>query len=116
MKGLGGIGGAILNVSIKDVNELYQSYMPFVTNGGLFIPTTRQYSLEDEVFIVLELLDDPDKYPLTGKVVWITPAGVVSNRKQGIGIQLIEENPELISKIETHLAGLLDSDRPTYTL
>jgi type IV pilus assembly protein PilZ len=116
MKGLGGLRGAILNVTIKDVNELYECYMPFVTNGGLFLHTTREYMLEDEVFVVLKLLDDPEKHPLTGKVVWITPPGVVSNRRQGIGIQLQEENAELISKIETRLAGLLNSDRSTHTL
>jgi type IV pilus assembly protein PilZ len=116
MKGLGGLRGAILNISIKDVNELYECYMPFVNNGGIFIPTNREYALGDEVFMVLELLDEPEKYPLTGKVVWITPAGVVTNRKEGIGVQFAEENAELIGKIETHLAGLLNSDRPTHTL
>ncbi|MCK9503598.1 MAG: PilZ domain-containing protein [Porticoccaceae bacterium] len=116
MKGLGGLRSAILNVSIKDIGELYQCYMPFVTNGGLFIATNRQFLLEDEVFVVLELLDEPEKFPLTGKVVWITPAGVVTNRKQGIGIQFSPGNAELVSKIETQLAGMLNSDRATYTL
>ncbi|MGD9660234.1 MAG: PilZ domain-containing protein [Porticoccaceae bacterium] len=116
MKGLGGLRSAILNVSIKDVGELYQCYMPFVSNGGLFIATSRQFLLEDEVFVVLELLDEPEKFPLTGKVVWITPAGVATNRKQGIGIQFSPGNAELVSKIETQLAGMLNSDRSTYTL
>src|SRR5690606_4700958 len=84
MKGLGGLRSAILNVTISDTAELYECYMPFVNHGGLFIPTKRQYQLGDEVFVVLELLDEADKYPLTGKVVWITPLGVVTNRKQGI--------------------------------
>lgn len=116
MKGIGGLRSAMLNVTIKDINELYQCYMPFVTNGGLFIATNRKFLLEDEVFVVLELLDEPEKFPLTGRVVWITPAGVVTNRKPGIGIQFSEENAQLVAKIETQLAGLLSSDRPTYTL
>lgn len=116
MKGLGGLRSAILNVTIKDVQELYECYMPFVNHGGLFIPTKRQYNMDDEVFIVLELLDEPDKLPLTGRVIWITPAAVVNNRKQGIGIQFTEDNAELVSKIETHLAGLLNTDQPTNTL
>ena len=116
MKGLGGVRGAILNVAIKDLNQLYECYMPFVNHGGLFIATNRPYMMGDEVFIVLELLEQPEKIPLTGKVIWMTPAGVVSNRKQGIGIQLAEENADLVAKIETHLAGMLNSDLPTHTL
>ena len=116
MKALGGLRSAILNVTIKDLNELYECYMPFVTHGGLFIPTSRQFLLEDEVFVVLELLDEAEKFPLTGKVVWITPPGVVANRKQGIGIQLSAENADLVAKIETHLGGMLNSDNPTHTL
>lgn len=116
MKGLGGLRSAILNVAIKDINELYQCYMPFVTNGGLFIPTNRQFLLEDEVFVVLELLDEPEKYPLTGRVIWVTPPGTVANRRQGVGIQLGEDSAQLVAKIETQLAGLLNTDRPTYTL
>ncbi|MDD4904770.1 MAG: pilus assembly protein PilZ, partial [Methylobacter tundripaludum] len=38
-----GPGQGILSLSIKDKNALYAAYMPFVTNGGLFIPTNREY-------------------------------------------------------------------------
>jgi len=116
MKPLGGLRSALLNVTHKNLNELYECYMPFVTHGGLFIVTNRQFLLEDEVFVVLELLDEAEKFPLTGKVIWITPSGVVVNRKQGVGIQLGPDNAELVAKIETHLAGMLNSDTPTYTL
>jgi type IV pilus assembly protein PilZ len=116
MKALGGLRSAILNVTIKELDELYECYMPFVTHGGLFIATNRQFLLEDEVFVVLELLNEAEKFPLTGKVIWITPPGVVVNRKQGIGIQFSSENAELVAKIETHLAGMLNSDNPTHTL
>ena len=116
MEGFGGLGNAILNVSIKEVNELYECYMPFVTNGGLFIPTRKQFLLEDEVFVVLDLMDEPDKIPFTGRVVWITPSGGVSSRRQGIGIQFGEDNADLVAKIETYLAGLLNTDLPTHTL
>lgn len=116
MKSLGGLRNTILNVSIENVDELYACYMPFVTNGGLFIETRHHYKLGDEVFVVLELLDEPEKYPLSGKVVWVTPSGVGSNRKQGIGVQLSTENADLVAKVETHLAGLLNTDRHTHTL
>jgi type IV pilus assembly protein PilZ len=45
----------ILTISIKDKSALYAAYMPFVINGGLFIPTNRDY----EMGIVVNLLS-PD--------------------------------------------------------
>lgn len=116
MQSGGGVRSSILNISIKDVHELYACYMPFVAHGGLFVATKRQFLLEDEVFVVLQLLDEPEKFPFTGKVVWITPPGVASSRKQGVGIQFSEDNADLVGKIETHLAGLLNTDRATHTL
>ena len=40
----------ILSLSIKEKNTLYSAYMPFVTDGGLFIPTTRKYEMGEENF------------------------------------------------------------------
>ena len=116
MKAMGGnLRNGILNVSILDTNELYACFMPSVERGGLFLRTNKEYAMGEEVFVVLELMDEPDKVPLTGKIVWLTPLGCGS-RPQGIGIQFSEEDLELSRKIEASLAGLLDSDRPTHTL
>ena len=49
--------------------------MSFLQNGGLFVPTTRPYRLGDEVFLLLTLMDEPEKLPVAGRVVWITPEG-----------------------------------------
>jgi len=111
-----GIRSGILNLSLKDVDELYACYMPFIENGGLFIPSRKQFAIGDEVFVLLELIEEPDKLPLTGKVIWVTPKGTSGNRKQGVGIQFPVESGPLVQRIETYLAGLLSSGRPTYTL
>ena len=47
----------ILTLTIKDKSALYVAYMPFIKNGGLFIPTSKPYRLGDEVFILLTLMD-----------------------------------------------------------
>jgi len=39
----------LLTLTIKDKSALYLAYMPFVINGGLFIPTNSTYRLGDEV-------------------------------------------------------------------
>ena len=33
----------LLTLTIKDKSALYLAYMPFVKNGGLFIPTNSNY-------------------------------------------------------------------------
>ena len=117
MKGLSGLGGAgILSLTIRDQAVLYAAYMPYVTNGGLFIPTNKAYSIGDEVFVLLNLMDEAEKIPVAGKVVWITPKGAQSNRSAGIGIQFTEKDTLAVNKIETHLVGILESGRPTHTM
>jgi type IV pilus assembly protein PilZ len=117
------IGGAgarqgILSLAIKDKAQLYSAYMPFVKGGAIFIPTTKRYSLGDEVFLLLSLLEDKDRLPVAGKVVWITPPGAQGNRAAGIGVQFADsvEAETVKNKIETLLAGTLDSDKPTHTM
>lgn len=114
------IGGAarngILSLTIRDKAVLYAAYMPFVKNGGLFIPTSKPYNLGDEVFMLLSLMDEPEKIPVAGKVIWITPRGAQGNRASGVGVQFSGEDDLASKKIETYLAGALESERPTHTM
>jgi len=106
----------ILSLTIKDKSVLYAAYMPFIKNGGLFIPTNKNYRLGDEVFMLLSLMDEAEKIPVAGKVVWITPKGAQGNRAAGVGVQFNEGDNSARNQIETHLAGSLKSDRPTHTM
>jgi len=107
----------ILTLSIKDKNSLYSAYMPFLINGGLFIPTNRHYEMGQEVFMLLNLMDETEKIPVQGKVVWKTPAGSESYRSSGIGVQFSESGGGMArTKIETYLAGALGSERQTHTM
>ncbi|MGY2186968.1 PilZ domain protein [compost metagenome] len=106
----------ILSLTIKDKSVLYAAYMPFLKNGGLFIPTNKSYKLGDEVFMLLHLFDEAEKIPVAGKVTWVTPKGAQGNRAAGVGVQFNEGDNTARSRIETHLAGALKSDRPTHTM
>ena len=106
----------ILSLTIKDKAVLYSAYMPFLNHGGLFVPTNKLYDLGDEVFMLLTLMDEPEKIPISGRVVWVTPRGAQGNRTAGIGVQFSEQDASANSKIENHLAGSLTSDRPTHTM
>lgn len=116
MQALGSARSGILSLTIKDKAVLYAAYMPFVKNGGLFIPTGKSYKLGDEVFMLLNLMDEPEKIPVAGKVVWITPKGAQGNRAAGIGVQFSDQDNTAVNKIETYLAGSLESERPTHTM
>lgn len=108
---------AILSLTIRDKSALYAAYMPFIKNGGLFIPTAKPYKLGDEVFMLLTLMDSKEKIPVAGRVVWITPKGAQGNKTAGIGVQFSElDKGATKNKIEIQLAGALKSERPTHTM
>ncbi|TVQ89158.1 MAG: pilus assembly protein PilZ [Chromatiaceae bacterium] len=107
----------LLSFAIKDKQALYSAYMPFIKNGGLFIPTNTPYQLGEELFLLLELMDATERIPVAGKIVWITPVGAEGNRAVGVGIQFHDQDQgEARRKIEEYLAGGLEAERPTHTM
>lgn len=107
----------MLSLSIKDKASLYAAYMPYVKNGGLFIPTNKTYKLGDEVFMLLSLMEDGERLPVAGKIIWMTPLGAQDNRAQGVGVQFSPQDKGVTrGKIETHLAAALKSERITHTM
>jgi type IV pilus assembly protein PilZ len=108
----------VLSLSIKEKSALFAAYMPFLRGGGIFIPTTKAYQLGDEVFMLLTLMDDPNKIPVAGHVAWITPSGSQGNKTQGIGVQFSdnESGKAARNKIEGLLGGSLQSTRTTHTM
>ena len=114
----GGGRQGILSLAVKDKGSLYNAYIPYVKNGGIFVPTPKRYFLGDEVFVLLTLPDSSERLPVAGKVVWVTPLGAQGNRQAGIGVQLAEgaDGEAIRNKIETLLAGTSSSDKPTQTM
>lgn len=109
---------SVLSLNINSKSALYAAYMPLLRNAGIFIPTTRNYSIGDEVFMLLSLMDDPAKLPIAGTVVWITPVGAQNNKAQGIGVHFKsdESGSEARRRIEGLLGGVMQSGRPTHTI
>jgi type IV pilus assembly protein PilZ len=118
VKAATGARQGILSLAVKDKNALFQAYMPFVKYGGVFVPTPKRYFIGDEVFLLLTLPDSPERLPVAGKVVWVTPAGAQGNRAAGIGVQFAEtpEGEAVKNKIEVLLAGIMTSDKATHTM
>ena len=109
---------AVLSLAIKEKAALYAAYMPFLKNGGIFVPTTRTYQIGDEIYLILALMDDTNKYPIAGKVAWITPAGANNNKAQGIGVHFPDDEAgqRTRARIEEILGAALRSSRATHTL
>src|SRR6202008_4022811 len=106
-----------LTLTIKDKSALYLAYMPFIKNGGLFIPPNSSYKLGDEVFMLLNVMGEEEKIPVAGRVIWLTPKGAQGKRTAGIGVQFSEQDQGNTQKrIENYLAGALGGDKPTHTL
>jgi type IV pilus assembly protein PilZ len=107
----------ILSFAIKDEAALHAAFMPFVKNGGLFIPTTKDYQLGDEIFLLLKLMEETERIPVAGKVVWVTPPGSEGSRAIGVGVQFSDQDKGMARrKIEDYLVGALNSTRPTHTM
>ena len=109
---------SVLSLAIKEKAALYAAYMPFLKHGGMFVPSTKPYKLGDEIYLILALMDDPNKYPIAGKVAWITPAGANNNKAQGIGVHFPDDETGQRAKlrIEEILGAALRSSRATHTL
>lgn len=109
---------SVLSLNISSKSALYASYMSFVKNGGLFIPTTRQYALGDQVYMLLQIMNEPNKYPVAGQVMWITPEHAQGGKAQGVGVQLSDDEAGQTVKvlIERILGPHLASIRPTHTI
>lgn len=109
-------GGAIIQVAISDQETLFSSYMPFVSGGGIFIPSKQSVSLGQELLVIVTLFEHTQKYPLTGKVIWISPRQNAL-KPQGFGIQFSGEKSIVFkNEVERLLAGKLSLEHPTYTM
>ena len=109
---------SVIQLSIKEKAALYAAYIPLFAEGGVFIPTAREYGLGDDVYVLLSLPEDMQRYPVAGKVAWVTPAKAAGGRTQGVGITFPkdEKSRELKLKIEEILGAHMASDRPTQTI
>jgi type IV pilus assembly protein PilZ len=92
--------------------------MPVFSDGGLFVPTTREYRLGEDIYLLLSLPEDPQRYPVAGKVGWITPANASGGRTQGVGVRFpTDEKTRLLKlKIEEILGTSISSAKPTQTI
>ena len=116
--GTGAARPSVIQLVFREKGALYAAYMPVFSDGGLFVPTTREYKLGEDIYLLLSLPDDPQRYPVAGKVGWITPANASGGRTQGVGVRFPsdEKTRTLKLKIEEVLGTAISSAKPTQTI
>jgi len=109
---------SVIQLVFREKGALYAAYIPLLSDGGLFVPTAREYRLGEDIYLLLSLPDDPQRYPVAGKVAWITPANASGGRTQGVGVRFPadEKTRGLKLKIEELLGTSISSSKPTQTL
>ena len=118
---LGGTAGTarpvVLSLAVKERAALFAAYMPYLRNGGIFIPTDRRFQIGDELYLILTLMDEPTKFPIAGRVVWLSPAGS-TRRQPGVGVHFPADDAGRAARkrIEELLGSALKSDRQTHTI
>ena len=124
--GLGSPSGAVavtarpsvIQLVFREKGALYAAYIPLLMDGGLFVPTNRDYRLGEDIYLLLSLPDDPQRFPVAGKVAWITPANASGGRTQGVGVRFPNDDKtrQLKFKIEEMLGTQISSSKPTQTI
>src|SRR5262249_62370602 len=109
---------SVIQLVFREKGALYAAYIPLLTEGGLFVPTTREYRLGEDIYLLLSLPDDPQRYPVAGKVAWITPANASGGRTQGVGVRFPndEKTRALKLNIDELLGTTVSSSKPTQTI
>ena len=108
---------SVISIAIKDKQALYMSYMPFIQGGGLFVPTKKEYKLGDEMFLLVKIMDEIEPVHISGKVVWVSPAGALGNRPPGVGLQFTGDEASKTAKlIEVKLGASISLTRATHTM
>ncbi|MFT5813280.1 MAG: type IV pilus assembly protein PilZ [Psychroserpens sp.] len=106
------------NITLEFISDrhLYQSYMPFMKNGGLFVHTTEHFELSTDVNLIVTLPDSLAPSHIKGKVSWITPIGAQNGTPAGIGVSFVEDADHIRNQIDKLIGRLLNSSEPTLSM
>ena len=108
---------SMLQFSAPDVTSLYAHYISRFQNGGIFVPTSREFELDTEVIIALTLPGREERFAIGGGVAGVTPANAQHGRSQGVGVafEADDKSKAVRAIIEDMLGNMLTSGRGTQT-
>jgi type IV pilus assembly protein PilZ len=104
-----------IDYEIKTQFDLNLSYMPFIKDGGLFIPIMEFFALEEHIMVNIIFPGQKDAQQVEGKVIWITPENALYQIYRGVGIQFIGSNAKSIHElVKANLDNTIDVGGYTY--
>lgn len=105
--------GKIFQVQYQDKNAVYNCYMSFTKEGGLFVPSSQIMKMGDSIFLMVKLPDVPESFFISARVAWLS-----TGHKKGFGACFLadESANRIRNAIENMLASSIKSATPTYTL
>lgn len=98
-------GPRLYYLRIPSLAVLQAVYMPYIRNGGLFLPVTGRYDTGDRLFVVLRLLEESRATAVVAQVVWLAPPGCHGPHRPGIGVQFNDGEHLLKRRMDQYLAG-----------
>ncbi|WP_051543471.1 PilZ domain-containing protein [Thiothrix lacustris] len=98
-------GPASLSMAITEKSALHACYMPFIKDGGLFVPTTEKFMLHDDIILHLRLVEDGKKLLIPGRVVWIASGVGQRGTSPGIGLQFTGEHRIRVKQFIEEMLG-----------
>lgn len=109
---------SVMQLAFADLAALHAAYIPWFTDGGVFVATDREYRLGDSVYLLLGLPDEAQRAAVVAKVAWVTPVGAMGNRVPGVGVRFARDlkSQALRQRIEQKLAPYVAPDRLTHTI
>lgn len=96
--------------------DTFLAYMPFLKKGGVFVRTSQEYTLGEDIRLDVSLPDSLESSVVIGQICWITPQGVQNGTPCGVGVAFIKDDDNLKSQIEKTIGRFLNSADPTYTM
>ena len=103
---------ASLSMAIAEKSALHACYMPFIKDGGIFVPTTDKFALHDEIILHLRLVEDGKKLLIPGRVVWISPGVGQRGNSPGVGLQFTGEHRFRVKQFIEDLLGDMTKQAP----
>lgn len=105
--------GNVLHVEYKEKAAVYNCYMGFCKDAGIFVPCSHSSSLGDMIFMIIQIPESPMPFFVAGKVAWLN-----YGRRKGMGVRLLpdDNSRRLKIAIENLLVSSMKSNNPTYTM
>lgn len=94
-----------LAVKYDNIQSLSDHFLPNVKGGGLMVEVSDALKLDTEILMMVTLPGAQERVPVSGKVVWVTPAHNKHAVTPIIGVQFVEDRSGIFLKINNLLLG-----------